>query len=449
MLMTIITLLAALSISVIAIYYSVAGLAAIFAAAVVPIIIMGVALEIGKLVTAVWLHKYWKIATWWLKTYLSLAVVVLMFITSMGIFGFLSKAHMDQTLVSGDSQSQVAIYDEKIKTEKDNIDASRRALAQMDAQVNEVLGRSDDTNGAERAVQIRRQQARERTAIQNEIAQAQENIGKLQQERAPLAAEVRKVEAEVGPIKYIAEFIYGAETDQNMLEAAVRWVIVILIFVFDPLAVLLLIASQYTWEYHRKEKQERLAKRKEEEAEEKFKETFLSSKATIPQELDLGFTEEPQLVAAPIIEPVETKEETLVTSNVEEQLELPFTAEPNAEALSELSVVVDPEPVETLPHEEAVEDPSKKKVLESLEELEEPVNAVTREEEYIKKELSPSFQNAKMAWKELHPDQTLKLWKNLYIQGKIDKLPWEEPTTYEQNAEQGENSLFNKLRRND
>lgn len=456
MLMTIITLLAALSISVIAIYYSVAGLAAIFAAAVVPIIIMGVALEIGKLVTAVWLHKYWKIATWWLKTYLSLAVVVLMFITSMGIFGFLSKAHMDQTLVSGDSQSQVAMYDEKIKTERDNIDASRRALAQMDAQVNEVLGRSDDTNGAERAVQIRRQQARERTTLQNEIAQSQENISKLQEERAPLAAEVRKIEAEVGPIKYIAEFIYGAETDQNMLEAAVRWVIVILIFVFDPLAVLLLIASQYTWEYHRKEKQERLAKRKEEEAEEKFKETFLANKGVVPQELDLGVTEEPEQVDAPVIELVEQKEETppvAVELASEEQLELPFTAESKVETLEEPVVVIAPELEVASLQEEAVvsepEDPSKKKVLEYSEELEEPVNPVTREEEYIKKELNPSFQNAKMAWKEQHPDQTLKLWKNLYIQGKIDKLPWEEPTTYEQNAEQGENSLFNKLRRND
>ena len=165
MFMTIITFLSALSISVIAIYYSVAGLAAIFAAAVVPIVVMGVALELGKLVTAVWLHRYWKIAAWWLKTYLSIAVVILMFITSMGIFGFLSKAHMDQNLVSGDAQAKIAIYDDKIKTQQDNIETARKALQQMDAQVNEMLGRSNNTNGAERAVQIRKNQAKERVRI--------------------------------------------------------------------------------------------------------------------------------------------------------------------------------------------------------------------------------------------------------------------------------------------
>ena len=227
MLMTIITFLSALSISVIAIYYSVAGLAAIFAAAVVPIVVMGVALELGKLVTAVWLHRYWKVAAWWLRTYLAVAVVVLMFITSMGIFGFLSKAHMDQNLVSGDAQARITIYDDKIKTQQDNVETARKALQQMDAQVNEMLGRSNNTNGAERAVQIRRQQQAERTRLQKEITDAQNAITKLREERAPIAADVRKVEAEVGPIKYIAEFVYGERADQNMLEEAVRCVTVI------------------------------------------------------------------------------------------------------------------------------------------------------------------------------------------------------------------------------
>ena len=267
MLMTIITFLSALSISVIAIYYSVAGLAAIFAAAVVPIVVMGVALELGKLVTAVWLHRYWKVAAWWLRTYLAVAVVVLMFITSMGIFGFLSKAHMDQNLVSGDAQAKIAIYDDKIKTQQDNIETARKALQQMDSQVNEMLGRSNNTNGAERAVQIRRQQQAERTRLQKEITDAQNAITKLREERAPIAADVRKVEAEVGPIKYIAEFVYGNTADQNMLEEAVRWVIVILIFVFDPLAVLLLIASQYTWDFHKAEKKRKQEEQRQEEEE--------------------------------------------------------------------------------------------------------------------------------------------------------------------------------------
>src|SRR5210317_2489657 len=114
MLLGIITFLSALTISGVAIYYSVAGLAAIFAAAVIPIIIMGVVLEVGKLVTAVWLHKYWSKATWWLKSYLSVAVIVLMFITSMGIFGFLSKAHIEQTSMSDEQSAQIETIDEKI-----------------------------------------------------------------------------------------------------------------------------------------------------------------------------------------------------------------------------------------------------------------------------------------------------------------------------------------------
>src|SRR6056300_706518 len=97
MFLGLLTLLTALTISAVAIYYSVAGLVAIFAAAAVPIMIMGGVLEISKLVTAVWLHRYWKQTVWWLKSYLTLAVVVLMLITSMGIFGFLSKAHIEQT----------------------------------------------------------------------------------------------------------------------------------------------------------------------------------------------------------------------------------------------------------------------------------------------------------------------------------------------------------------
>ena len=114
MLFGLLTFLIAITISSVAIYYSVAGLVAIFAAAAVPIIIMGTALEIGKLVAAVWLHRYWTRATWWLKTYLSIAVVVLMLITSMGIFGFLSKAHVEQNLASDTVTSRIEILEGKI-----------------------------------------------------------------------------------------------------------------------------------------------------------------------------------------------------------------------------------------------------------------------------------------------------------------------------------------------
>ena len=476
----ILTLITALCISAVAIYYSVAGLVAIFAAAAVPIMIMGGVLEIGKLVTAVWLHKYWKQATWWLKSYLSVAVIVLMFITSMGIFGFLSKAHIEQTSASEESiarvetiqneidrqlgivgraenriralessetgadaniQAQIDKEQERIdkaferiqpaieqqnkiitdarasdntrtkpyedqlasitaeilrlessakeyEAKIENLDTDNSGveplLAQIDAIEKEIIRVTNQLQSSERD-QIRAGQAiigvtsdgafggntrralvswvaaqRERiTQIQGEVAtvradatksvnmerfrlagvvkdirevqipalkdreltmlgkidevrqtespsiatareeiqrlresaesqvaqsqiliqrlqlqigdednqaEVQKNIDEqlervrtasseieiLTEERIELESEYRKLEAEVGPIKYIAEFVYGESANNTMLEEAVRWVIVIIIFVFDPLAVLLLIAAQYTFEFNRK-----------------------------------------------------------------------------------------------------------------------------------------------------------------------------------------------------
>jgi len=244
-------LVIAITISAIAAWYSVAGLAAIFAAAVIPVIIMGGALEAGKIVATVWLHNNWQRVSWAYKTYLIPAIVFLMLLTSMGIFGFLSKGHADQSIVSGDSMSKVAIYDEKIATEKDNIAQAKRALEQMNAQVDQMMGRTDSDTGAQRAVNIRRAQAKERSALQAEITRSQKAIQKLQEERAPLAAEFRKVEAEVGPIKYIAALIYGDNPDQNLLEAAVRWVIILIVIVFDPLALCLILAANKQLEWAR------------------------------------------------------------------------------------------------------------------------------------------------------------------------------------------------------
>ena len=475
------TLITALAISAVAIYYSVAGLVAIFAAAAIPIMIMGGVLEVSKLVTAVWLHKYWKQATWWLKSYLSIAVIVLMFITSMGIFGFLSKAHIEQTSASEESIARVETIQSEIDRqlgivgraenrirdlENNNTGADATLQAQIDkeqeridkaferinpaiAQQNKIIAdaRTDDAtrtkpyedqltsitaeilrletsakeyetkienldsdssgvkpllaqiasleeeiirvtnqlNSSEQG-QIRAGQAiigvtsdglfggntrtalakwvqgqRDRiTQIQGEVAQvrkdattqldaervrlaevvkdirtvqipalkerelvmlgkidevrqtespviatardeiqrlresaeqqvaqsqglinrlrsqlgdsdnadelqktideqfervriASSEIDTLSEQKITLESEYRKLEAEVGPIKYIAEFVYGEQADKNMLEEAVRWVIVIIIFVFDPLAVLLLIAAQYTFDFRRKE----------------------------------------------------------------------------------------------------------------------------------------------------------------------------------------------------
>ena len=368
MLLGILTFLSALTISAVAIYYSVAGLAAIFAAAVIPIIIMGVSLEVGKLVTAVWLHRHWSRATWWLKTYLAIAVFVLMFITSMGIFGFLSKAHIEQTSMSQEQVALIETIDDKItrsegkinrwtdemnrllggedirvdnlidreqveldkinvliKAEKDDIrkdfdkqielqnqrieqakerkeadiqaakdrfegsfgggakfdkaveeakanelsvaSSAQREIRNINAKLNEALAAvdakyADDIKAIQDRIQDLRGQANAKTEdldariteLETFIDKEQVIIDGVREEKFNYEKTYRQLEAEVGPIKYIAEFIYGENANEDLLEQAVRWVIIIIIFVFDPLAVLLLIASQYTFQYVREDR---------------------------------------------------------------------------------------------------------------------------------------------------------------------------------------------------
>src|SRR5210317_2129597 len=368
MIFGLITFLSAITISGVAIYYSVAGLAAIFAAATIPIIVMGVSLEVGKLVTAVWLHRYWDKAVWWMRTYLSIAVLVLMFITSKGIFGFLSKAHIEQTSMS---QEQVALietlndketrsqakidrwrgeldrlmkgedvrvdslidkeqegldkiyarikgekdavradakfeieqqqtritqaqdrrdaeiaaaekkfegsfggtkaYDDAVKKAKNNelsvASRAQKEILAINTKLDEDLAKIDakyagDIKSINDRIQDLRNQANNKTTdiegriteLEGFIETEQKAIDDVREEKFGYEKEYRKLEAEVGPIKYIAEFIYGEQADTNLLEAAVRWVIIIIIFVFDPLAVLLLIASQYTFEYYRNDR---------------------------------------------------------------------------------------------------------------------------------------------------------------------------------------------------
>ena len=345
-----ITMISGLSISAVAVWYSVAGLVAIFAASATAIIIMGVALEVGKLVTAVYLHRYWQMTTRWLKLYLSTAVVFLMFITSMGIFGFLSKAHIEQTSLSEEQSAQIETIDEKItrsdakikrwqeemdrllggntggetaivagdqdalkdlratiNNEKDAVrkDADNRikqAQDRRDAEIkaaepllegwggesryNEEVKKAKDVEQKEsdearadrdkKLAAIDKKYAKDLSAltkridsIRNESKSKVKNIDKriaeleksieaeqkkidvVREDKMVFEKEYRKLEAEVGPIKYIAEFIYGDVADKNMLEEAVRWVIIMIIFVFDPLAVGLLIASQYAFQHGR------------------------------------------------------------------------------------------------------------------------------------------------------------------------------------------------------
>ena len=242
----ILTLIVGLAISGVAAWYSIVGLMAIFAAAKIPIAIMGAVLEVGKLLTASWLYQFWDKTNTLLKSYFTVAVVVLMFITSMGIFGFLSKAHMDQTLTVGDNSLLIERIDRKIDREKVKITDAETVVAQLDKTV-QVLIDYDRIRGPSGAIAVRESQNDERASLSNIIDQAYSKIDTLSVEKLELDKEQLELEAEVGPIKYIAAFIYGDELDKTLLERAVRWIIITIIFVFDPLAVLLIVAANMTF----------------------------------------------------------------------------------------------------------------------------------------------------------------------------------------------------------
>jgi len=743
MIFALLTMLTALSISAVAIYYSVAGLVAIFAAAAIPIIIMGSVLEVGKLVTAVWLHRYWQQATWWLKTYLTVAVLVLMFITSMGIFGFLSKAHIEQTSASQESVAQVqrltteiarqegivvraqeriedlqsngvgadANIQAQIDKEQERIDKAferiqpaidqqnqiiadaretdatrtkpyedqlsnlseelrrlneqanqyedrisalvvdtsavdpllaqiaqieesivkvqgqiasgereqirqaqqtigsnpdgfvgnntRRAvnawieqqrvrITDINSQISnlrkeaqdaladerdrlgmlvsrirgeqtdaikdrelEILAQIDNVRGTESpAIQTARDEIqRLRESAESQVAQSQALIERLRaqlaqedkaaeidaaieeqnariknanteidtltEEKYALEAEYRKLEAEVGPVKYLAEFVYGEKADQDLLEEAVRWVILVIIFVFDPLAVLLLIASQYTFELHRKRKDdqkeghrldwaeyERLRAQKINDnpgfdiddptppaEEEKLNET-----PDRPNDEQSDRTEEDRTgresrgdsntESSAADDTVEVGRDTTDdratndggdTSNRVDEGERVDDTEPTTTTDADLGDVVSEDditdtdvPNTTMEQPEVQTDedrpegwtPTRNKFFYK-DEHDEVVSKkikhpeeIKRELEYEEKEKDEQFQASKTAWKEQHPNDTLKRYKNLYVKGLIDSLPWEDTSTsdnykeqegYSQNAEQSENTIFNKI----
>ena len=254
MLTIIIVFLSAISISVIAAGYSIAGLTALFAGAVVPIIAMGSALEVGKLVAASWLYNNWrnKFVPQTLKFYLTFATIVLVFITSMGIFGFLSKAHLDQVQPNNSNAIKIELLDDQIKSQKMIIFRSQNTLKLLDKTLEKYI----DMEYVTRGLKEREKQKPERDALNLAISNAIDEISKLTLAKSALELQQQKIEAEVGPIKYIAELIYG-DTAKDHFDEAVRWVIIVLIFVFDPLAVLLLIAANISLRT-RKEGQEEI-----------------------------------------------------------------------------------------------------------------------------------------------------------------------------------------------
>jgi len=380
MILTYLMLAVALMLSIVAAFYSIVGLTAIFAAAVIPIIVMGTILEAAKLVVTVWLHEYWRDVKLSMKLYLVPAVFTLMVITSMGIFGFLSKAHLDQTVPTGDVQAQVALIDEKITNERDTIANARTLLGQLDKAVTDIGSAPDrEVNGrvissAERALQVRRQQARDRAALTKTIEESQARIVKLQEEKAPFAKDLRKIEAEVGPIKYIAALIYGDNPDANLLEKAVRWVIIILVIVFDPLAIMMLLAATESYRWERRRREEKNA----------------------------------------------DNISTVVDDDGSRTEDIP--GHPAGDDLADQPVVEADRPEKLVPY----------KILDDVSEPDYPdlplpsTSPVDHPDDDDEEDENDHLKEAKRIWKEQNPGETLKEQRRLLAAGMIDRLPWED-----------------------
>jgi hypothetical protein len=240
--LSLLTFVTSLLIAGVAAWYSIIGLTTIFSAAVIPIIIMGVVLEIGKLVAASWVYTHWKDTGILLRTYLVSAIVILMIITSMGIYGFLSKSHIDAGINTSEISVKIERIDNRIKSEQRQIDRAEKNIQEMDITLDKTdYGFFDDSR-----LQERKKQSADREQLNNIITKAENNIDKLLDKKSEYELEVKNFEVEVGPIKYIAALIYGDEA-KNYLDNTVRYVILLLIFVFDPLAVLLLISANMSY----------------------------------------------------------------------------------------------------------------------------------------------------------------------------------------------------------
>ena len=267
--LSILTFVTSLAIAAVAAWYSIIGLTTIFSAAVIPIIIMGIVLEVGKLVSAAWVYNHWKETSIVLRTYLVSAIVVLMLITSMGIYGFLSKSHIDAGINTGEISVKIERVDNRIASEQRQIDRAEKNITEMDTTLEKTeYGFFDDSR-----LEERKRQSVEREQLNNIINKAEKNIDGLLDKKSEYELEVKNFEVEVGPIKYIAALIYGDEA-KNYLDNTVRYVILLLIFVFDPLAVLLLISANMSY-------------RKELELYQPKKKEFIEPKEELPVEVEV------------------------------------------------------------------------------------------------------------------------------------------------------------------
>lgn len=235
-------LFTAISIAAVAAYFSIIGLASIFSGAFISVVVMASILEVGKLVAATWLHLEWRSTGWFTRVYLTFAVIVLMFITSMGIFGYLSKAHMEQSINDGGiNELQIQNIERRIENERRTISDAETVLSQLDASVQTLID-FDRIRGDDGAINVRENQKEERQTLNETIDESYQTIEIWQSDLFELKRDRLALEIEVGPIKYISELIYG-ENAENYFDKAVRLVILLIVVVFDPLAIMLLIVS--------------------------------------------------------------------------------------------------------------------------------------------------------------------------------------------------------------
>jgi hypothetical protein len=328
----------------------------------------------------------------------------------MGVFGFLSKAHLDQAIPSGDVAAKVQIFDDKIRTQQDNIKAARAALTQMDSAVDQTMSRSTTEQGADKAANLRRSQGKERTVLQNDISKAQKEITTLQEQRAPIASEMRKVEAEVGPIKYIAALIYGDNPEANVLEKAVRWVIILIVVVFDPLALTLLLAATKTFEWERSTNVLN-TKRKDDPFEDWTEEDFDTVNKSLKD------AEEKEQADSILTQGVVASNPADNQPLVEKKLSWSGFGFPLSSIFNKKE-----EPEESV-EQLAIDVGNSERPGDSLVK-EDPTDLEKEDDDTVSSDDTP-MKIAERAWKFENPNKTLKKQRQLLEAGVIPRLPWE------------------------
>jgi len=223
-------------------YFSVVGLATIFSGAFWSVVVMATALETSKVIAASWIYRCWKIAPFLIRTYMVAAVITLVLITSLGIFGYLSKAHLEQTIEQGgNNEIQIEALERRIARQQGVIRDSETVLLQLDRAVQTLID-YDRIRGPSGSIAVRSSQKEERQSLNDSISDAYDEIESLNDKLIPLKKTQIKLEAEIGPLKYIAEAIYG-EDARTYFDTAVRWIIIVIVMVFDPLAIALILAG--------------------------------------------------------------------------------------------------------------------------------------------------------------------------------------------------------------